>query len=116
MAKYVLALQILVNLSGVGLFLYGWQFNNLIVMVIGGIIMVVDDFITVYSGAINIMGPVIAWGVVAFFLSPWWYSLFWSSLIFNIMGVPGSIITIWTFNERVRQMEEAKSNADLYNF
>lgn len=113
MARLIIAFQILLNLSGVGLFLYGWYFGNFSVMVIGGIILVADDVMTVYSGAMNILGPLIAWGVTSFFLSPWWYSLFWSSLVFNILGVPGSIKKIFTFKKRVEQLEEAIRYAEF---
>lgn len=106
MAKFIITFQILLNLSGVGLFLYGWYFGDFTVMVVGGIILVADDIMTVYSGAMNILGPLIAWGVASFFISPWWYSLFWSSLVFNIFGVPGSIKKIITFKKRVQQLEE----------
>ena len=115
MGKYIIGIQILLNISGVGLFLFGWYFGNFTVMIIGGAIMVVDDFMTVYSGAMNIMGPVIAWAVVAFFLSPWWYSLFWSALVFNIMSVPGSIIKIFHFKKVVQQAEEAMRQSDYIN-
>lgn len=107
MPKIILALQIVLNLSGVGCFLFGWYWGHFEIMVAGGVIMVLDDIFTVYSGALNIGGPLIAWAIAAYFISPWWYSLFWSSLVFGIMGVPGSIIKIFTFKQRVVQMEDA---------
>ena len=113
MAKFIIAFQIILNLSGVGFFMYGWYFNNLVILIIGGTILILDDVLTVYSGAMNIIGPTIAWIIVAIFISPWWYSLFWSSLIFNILGVPGSIIKIFTFKQRVQRLEEAQKYSNL---
>ena len=112
MGKYIIGFQIILNISGVGLFLSGWYFGNPTIMIAGGVIMVVDDIMTVFSGAMNIMGPAIAWAVAAFFLSPWWYSLFWSALVFNVMNVPGSIIKIFTFKRVVQQAEEALRPSD----
>ena len=113
MEKYIIGFQILMNLSGVGLFLYGWFFGNFTVMVVGGVIMIVDDIMTVFSGAMNIVGPAIAWAVASFFISPLWYSLFWATLVFNIMNVPGSIKKIFTFKQYIQQLEDTARYSGL---
>ena len=105
-AKAICVFQGLCELSGVSLFLTGIFFYSPYppdyhwAVILGGIIMLIDDFIEMNIGVLNPLAPIMLamLGVfIAVYIDMQWYiGLFWSTAVFKILGIPTSFIKIFT--------------------
>lgn len=95
MATIIIIFQGLFEILGLGSFLTGYFVNLNSLMIIGGLLVVLDDVIEIYLGSLNPLFPVILAIFLAIFFRPWYIGVFWGSAAFKILGIPTSIMKIF---------------------
>lgn len=83
----VIRIQGLLELS-VLLFLLGILVNVPALVIIGGILMIIDDLLGMFTGALNPLFPIVFAIILAFIIKPWYLGVFWSTAIFSVIGLP----------------------------
>jgi hypothetical protein len=112
MAIYIMIVQGLVELLGVGGFVVWYLTDMWWVMVVGGLVMVLDDICDVSLGTLNPLFPVVFAIVLAMIIDPWYVGVFWSLACFKFLDMPGALAKIFVphrARERVlKQMHERR--------
>ena len=91
----IIILQGLFEIIGLGSFFIGFFIELRLLMIIGGILVVLDDVIEISIGILNPLFPVILAVVLAIIFTPWYVGVFWASATFKVLGIPSSIIKIF---------------------
>lgn len=93
---FVLVVQGLFELLGLGGFLAGFFLDIAWLMVTGGILVVLDDVIEIAMGILNPLLPILLAVVLAVILTPWYVGIFWASSAFKVLNIPTSFRKVFT--------------------
>lgn len=77
-----------------GGFLFGYFADLMWLMVLGGILVVLDDIVEMAMGILKPLFPVILAIVLAIIITPWYVGIFWASAIFKTFGIYTSLIKV----------------------
>jgi len=91
----IIIFQGLFEIIGLCTFLFGYFGELKWLMIIGGILVVLDDVIEIFMGILNPLFPVIFAIALAIILTPWYVGVFWASASFKVLGIPTSFIKIF---------------------
>src|SRR3989304_3685031 len=91
----IIILQGLFELIGLSCFLIGYFADLKLLMIIGGILVVLDDLIEILMGILNPLFPIILAIILAIIFTPWYVGVFWASAAFKVLGIPTSFIKIF---------------------
>ena len=95
MSTIIIIFQGLFELVGLGSFLAGYFIGLKWLMLIGGVLVVLDDVIEIFMGILNPLFPVILAITLAIIFNPWYVGVFWASAAFKVLGIPTSFIKIF---------------------
>lgn len=93
MEDNIIRFQGLLELSVI-IFLVGFFIGSPIITIVGGILMVINDILEVYVGALNPLFPIILAVILASIISPWYVGIFWSQAVFHVLGIPTAILKV----------------------
>ncbi|MEX2054022.1 MAG: hypothetical protein WD883_00540 [Candidatus Colwellbacteria bacterium] len=79
------------ELFALSAFLLGYFMGFYILMMIGGILLVIQDIFAIMQGVLNPLFPVILAFVLAYIFSPWYVGIFWSIAAFTFLNIPTNI-------------------------
>lgn len=96
MKKMIIVFQGLFELVGLSAFLLGYFIGIEWLIILGGIMVVLDDVIEIFMGILNPIFPIILAIILAIIFSPWYIGIFWASSVFKIIGIPTYLIKIFT--------------------
>lgn len=92
--KNIILIQGILGLISVILFLFGYFFDYQVVMIIGGLLLLLDDFLDFFAGALNPLFLVIFAVLLASLITPWYVGVFWSAAVFRVFDIPTNILKI----------------------
>jgi hypothetical protein len=104
MPTAIIIFQGLFELIGLSNFFIGYFVDLRWLMVIGGIIVVLDDVIEIFMGILNPLFPVILAIILAILFTPWYVGVFWASAVFKVLGIPTSIMKIFAPQKIMRKV------------
>lgn len=87
MENKVIRIQGSLELAGPVLFLLGAFIGNWLLIITGGVVMLLLDFIEISMGVLNPLFPIIFAIALGITIEPWWYGVFWSLGIFHILNI-----------------------------
>lgn len=87
----VILIQGFFELIGLGAFLAGFFLDVGWLMATGGVLVVLDDVITVGMGVLKPLFPVLLAVVLAIIFTPWYVGVFWASAAFKVLDIPNSL-------------------------
>lgn len=92
-SKSILKISGLTQLMGPSLFIIGILAHNWPLMLVGGLIMVVCDLSVVTSGTEpSVLLCIMVFAIIfALIIHPWYYGVFWSLFVFQVLNIPGAI-------------------------
>lgn len=73
------------------LFFIGFFTHTYWLIVLGGVMAVLKDIMSIFTGILNPGFPVLLAVILAFWVDPWYMGIFWSSAIFAILDIPIAI-------------------------
>jgi len=65
-------------------------------MMVGGILVILDDVVQIFLGILNPLFPVVLAVVLAVIFTPWYVGVFWASAGFHVLGIPTAFMKIFT--------------------
>ena len=90
----VLVVQGLVELIGLSAFLAGYFLDVQLLLLTGGVLILLDDFVEMGMGVLNPVFPVFLAIVLAVIFTPWYVGIFWGSAAFKAVGIPTSLMKV----------------------
>jgi len=94
MKSTILRIQGILELSVI-LFIIGIIIQSPVLIMIGGILMLINDIIGMAVGALNPTFPILLAIVLALIIKPWYVGIFWSMAIFNVISIPTALMKIF---------------------
>jgi len=85
-------------------FLIGVFIGSEILWFIAGLIMAIEDILSMLSGELKPTFPIIVATIGAVIINPWYLGIFWSIEIFALLGVPTSFIAL--FSKEVQERDQ----------
>ena len=87
------------QILGLFIFVYGFFVRIPILSISGGVIMLIEEYVAISSGAAR-PAPIFFFAVVGILIAlplsiPWYYGAFWSIAIFNVIDIPTNIRKIF---------------------
>lgn len=92
----ILFLQGLFEMIGFCSFIAGYFIPIKWLMVLGGCLVVLDDVIEIKMGVLNPLVPLLLSIGLAIVFSPWYIGIFWASAAFKVLGMPVSLMKVFT--------------------
>ncbi len=105
----IVVFQGLFELIGLGSFLFGYFADLNLLMIIGGILVVLDDVIEILMGVLNPLFPIILAIALVIIFSPWYVGIFWATASFKVLGIPTSLIKIFQPQRIIKKATSSKS-------
>lgn len=90
MSNLIIRIQGLLELSVI-IFLIGVLLGIPFLVILGGILMVIDDLLGMFTGALNPVFPILLAVILAFTIKPWYVGVFWSLAAFGILDIPTAL-------------------------
>ena len=91
----IIVVQGLFELIGLIGFLSGYFLDIWWLMIVGGVLVLLDDFVEIAMRILNPIFPVLLAIVLAFIFTPWYVGIFWASSAFKVLGIPSSLKKIF---------------------
>lgn len=91
----IIVVQVLFELIGLIGFLSGYFLDIWWLMIVGGVLVLLDDFVEIAMRILNPIFPVLLAIVLAFIFTPWYVGIFWASSAFKVLGIPSSLKKIF---------------------
>jgi hypothetical protein len=99
------------ELCALAFFFVGYFTSVHWLMLIGGIILVLDDIYEMYIGILNPLFPIVFAVFLSVLLDPWYVGVLWASAGFKILNVPVDLRRI--FSPRTVALEVMEKAGDL---
>jgi membrane-bound ClpP family serine protease len=109
MKKGIIILQGLSTLIGIIGFFYGYFIGIKWLMMLGGIILIIEDILSVASGGLNPIFPIMFAIVLSFLFTPWYVGVFWSIAVFAVFDIPTAIYKIFNAGKMVEEIDNKVS-------
>ncbi|MEK7088661.1 MAG: hypothetical protein AAB913_00850 [Patescibacteria group bacterium] len=77
----------ILDFLGIISFFLGIYLNNWTLIIIGGIILISLDIVSIFLGALKPLFPIIFAFILGITMNPWWYGVFSSVAIFSIFNI-----------------------------
>ncbi len=87
--------QGLFELVGLGSFLSGYFLQIYWLMLVGGLMVVLDDVIEIGMEILNPLFPLILATGLALVFTPWYVGVFWASAGFKVLGIPTALMKVF---------------------
>lgn len=95
----------LFELAGLGCFLVGYFGGVTWLMIVGGLMVVLDDAVQIMWGILKPQFPVVLAVALAILVRPWYVGVFWASAAFKILGIPRNLVMIFAPHRFVGMMQ-----------
>ena len=79
------------SLLALSSFIYGVFAEQRAFAIGGGVVLVLLDVVAIWVGALEPLFPLLFAGVLALLVKPWYYGVFWSCAVFQILNIPAYI-------------------------
>lgn len=93
--RTVLRLQGVFELTAVILFFSGYFGGVFWLMILGGLMLVADNLMTVGLGLTNPLLPLGLSALLALVMQPWYAGIFFGCSAFTLLGIPNSARKLW---------------------
>ena len=103
--RILLRIQGLLWLGALVSFLVGYFDKIVWLMILGGITIVFDDIMEIFSGILNPLFPIILSIVLAIVFTPWYVGIFWASAAFKVLGIPGYLKMIFSSDKVIEKAQ-----------
>lgn len=96
MARIIIVMQGLFELSALSIFVLGYFNQVTALIIVGGILLILNDLVDILTGVLKPHFPVIFAIVLALIIRPWYVGIFWASALFVVLNIPKDLRKIFT--------------------
>lgn len=91
-------------------FLIGVFLDIEILWIVSGLLMAIEDILSMLSGELKPTFPIIAALVGGAIIKPWYLGVFWSIEIFAVLNIPTSLMTL--FSKKMQETDKLNNEKE----
>lgn len=81
----------ILSLLALSSFIYGFFAEQRAFAISGGVVLILLDVVAIWVGVLKPLFPLLFAIVLALLVKPWYYGVFWSCAVFQILNIPAYI-------------------------